>query len=153
LTKLLALFIFVLGFALLVPGGAMAQSSSVDVTVRPNPLVVNLDSPSAVVVRQWFDVTAEITNRGNIELTRATVNLLSPKGISVKGKKKNIKNLPAGETVIVTWSAKANSVGDFVVTAEAQGELLDEKIKASDTSMISALGSISQRLIRLFFRA
>jgi len=65
----------------------MAQSSSVEVTVRPNPLVVSLDSPPAVAVKKWFDVTAEITNRGDIELTRATVNLLSHKGMSVKGKK------------------------------------------------------------------
>jgi len=153
LTKLLILFVVVLGFALLTPGRVMAQSSSVNVTVRPNPLVVNLNSPSAVTVKKWFTITAQITNRGDIELTRATVTLSAPKEMSVKGKKKNIKILPANETIDVTWIAKANSTGDFVVVAEIQGELLDETIKASDTSMLSALGSLSQRLIRLFFRA
>ncbi|MBI4084661.1 MAG: hypothetical protein HY431_02045, partial [Candidatus Levybacteria bacterium] len=63
-----------------------------------------------------------------------------------KGKNKNIKTLSANETENVSWRAKANSTGEFVLTAEVKGELLGEEITASDTSLISAFGSLARRL-------
>ena len=132
-------------------GSAHAQSGVVTATVRPNPLKVSVSAPSSVTVGQWFDISADVTNLGNLTITSTVATISSSTGLTVKGPKKKIGNLVGGPTKTVTWRAKANSSGAFVIQVEATGNLAGEQISSSDSLNISAAGSLGHFLLRLIF--
>lgn len=129
----------------------MAQSGLVVATVRPNPLEVSISAPSGVTVGQWFDVSADITNLGQDTITKTIATLNTPTEFQVKGQRKKIGNLASHETKTVTWQVKANASGNFVITAEATGNLAGETISASDSTLITATGTLGVLLFRLLF--
>lgn len=134
-------------------GPVYAQSNVVVATVRPNPLKVSISAPGSVTVGQWFNISADITNLSDDPITQTIVMLHSPSEIKVKAPRKKIGTLAAHQTVTVNWQAKANASGGFTVTAEASGKLLDEPISSSDTTSITATGSLGAFLFRLIFGA
>lgn len=123
---------------LLAGGSAFAQTATLTATVRPNPLKVQVSAPSSVFVGEWFDITLTVTNLGTEVVKKSTATLHTPAEIVVRGKSKKLANIGPGETKTVSWQAKANSSGNFVILAEVTGNLLGEEISASDTAMISA---------------
>lgn len=128
-----------------------AQTGVVSATVRPNPLEVSVSAPGTMVVGQWFEVTADIANLSGDPITQTTVILNTPSDIKVKAPRKKIGNLNAHQTITVSWEAKAKASGNFVIQAEASGKLLDERISSSDTTSITATGTLVAFLFRLIF--
>lgn len=128
-----------------------AQTSVISATVRPSPLVVSVSAPGTMVVGQWFEVTADIANLSGDPITQTTVILNTPHDITVKAPRKKIGDLNAHQTVAVSWQAKANTSGNFVIQAEASGKLLGERISSSDTTSITATGTLGAFLFRLIF--
>ena len=142
--------IIVLTVFLLTAVPSFAQSSTLTATVRPNPLKVKITAPSNAPVGEWFDISAEVTNLGSEVITKTTTTTLnSPRELSVRNKKKRVGDLTSGETISLKWQAKAKSVGNFIVTAEASGRLASEKISDSDTKMIQVDESIIISLFRM----
>ena len=130
---------------------ALAQSGSVTATVRPNPLEVKVSAPSSVGVNEWFDIKVTITNQGAaVTKTFAKIHTSSDLKLKTRGKKKRIGTLTTGKTKI-TWQAKANQGGNYVILVEVEGFLEDEKITASDTAEMGVTGSILSFWIRLLF--
>ena len=145
----ISLFLFwVTGFK-----SVFAQTSVISATVRPNPLEVSVSAPGTMVVGQWFEVTADIANLSGDPITQTIVILNTPPDIKVKAQRKKIGNLNAHQTTAVSWQAKANASGNFVIQAEASGKLLGEPISSSDTTSITATGSLGAFLFRLIFGA
>lgn len=134
---LLALASFILAF-LGAAGSALAQTATLTATVRPNPLELELMAPQNVVVGEWFDISASVSNKGGEVIRKTWITLNTPGEIVARGVKKNLGDLQPGETRTVNWRAKANSAGKFVVMAQVTGKLAGEPISASDTALISA---------------
>ena len=130
-------------------GSVHAQSGVVTATVRPNPLKVSVSPPGTVVVGQWFDISADIINLGSQTITGTTATIHTPTEITVKGPKKKIGNLAGGQSKTVTWRAKANSSGNFVIQVEALCNLAGEQISSFDSVLISAVNSLAFFLLRL----
>ncbi len=130
-------------------GSVYAQSGVVTATVRPNPLEVSISPPGTVVVGQWFDISASVTNLGDLTITSIVATINAPKELTVKGQKKQVGSLAGGQTKIVTWRAKANSSGNFVIQVEATGNLAGEQISSFDSIIISAVNSLAFFLLRL----
>lgn len=128
-----------------------AQTSVISATVRPNPLEVSVSAPSSVVVGQWFNISADVSNLSDDLITQTIVILNSPPEIKIKAARKKINNLAAHQTTTVSWQAKANAAGDFIITAEASGKLLGEPISSSDSTSIAATGSLGAFLLRRIF--
>jgi len=130
-----------------------AQSGTVTATVRPNPLKVQISAPSTYPVNKWFPVSADITNQGADPITKIIVTLNADPGIRIKSSRKKIGTLGTHQTTNISWEAKATAVGNFIITAEATGNLLGETISSSDSAMIVATGSLGAFLLRLIFGA
>ncbi len=149
--KIFITFPLVLVLFLSFTGHSFAQEGTVSATVRPNPLEVNLTFPSAVPVGEWFEVTAEVSNKGDLGISKVSASLDVSSGISVRGKKKRLGNLAAGEKKVVKWMIKVRRPGNYVAQAEAKGILLGEDILALDSSNTTALGSLGGFFFRLIF--
>ena len=130
-------------------GSVYAQNSIVTATVRPNPLEVSVSAPGTVVVGQWFDINADIVNLGNQTITQTTATIHSSTAITIKSSKKKIGDLAGGQTKAVTWRAKVNSSGTFIIQVDASGNLAGEQISSSDSVIISAVNSLALFLLRL----
>lgn len=131
-------------------GVVRAQSGVVTATVRPNPLAVVVSAPGTAVVGQWFDISANITNLGNQNISSTVATVHSPTEVTIKGgQKKKIGNLAGGQTKTVTWRAKASSSGKFVIQVEASGNLAGEQISSFDSTVISAVGFLAHLLLRI----
>ena len=86
--KYLSLPIILLAVFLVTAVPSFAQSAVLTATVRPNPLKVEITTPtSSVSVGKWFDINAEITNFGTEIVTKTTVTLNSPRELRVRNKK------------------------------------------------------------------
>lgn len=131
----------------------IAQTGTVSATVRPNPLKVEITVPANIIVGQWFEVSAEVSNLGSetVRSTKATIN--TPSGVKVRGKRKGLGNLRPGETKIASWQVKVSDSGNFIIQVEATGKLLGEDISASGSTTISTAGSLGFFLFRLIFGA
>ena len=149
--KIFFTFPLVLVLFLSFNGHSFAQGGIVSATVRPNPLEVKLTFPSAVPVGEWFEVTAEVSNKGDLGISKVSASLDVSSGISVRGKKKRLGNLAAGEKKVVKWMIKVRRPGNYVAQVEAKGILLGEDILALDSSNTTALGSLGGFFFRLIF--
>ncbi len=149
--KFLSLPAVLVAALLMVAAPSFAQSGTVTVTVRPNPLDVQVAAPENVVVGQWFEIEVAVFNKGAQSITKTSAKIHTPSELKVRGKKKRIGTLPAGQTKII-WQAKANNSGDnLIIQVDVEGFLDGEKITAGDTAMVSATGSILLFLFRLLF--
>ena len=128
-----------------------AQSAVLTATVRPNPLDISLSAPPSVIVGQWFEISAEITNRGLESVGKTVVVLHSPSELAVKKKKQQLKTLAPHETETVRWRAKATKVGSGLVVVEVKGVLNGETITADETAIISSTSPLAFFWRRLFF--
>ena len=130
---------------------ALAQSGSVTATVRPNPLEVKVSAPSSVGVNEWFDIKVTITNKGAaVTKTFAKIHTSSDLKLKTRGKKKRIGTLTTGKTKI-TWQAKANQGGNYVILVEVEGFLGTEKISADGSPVVEATDSILLSWFRTLF--
>lgn len=146
--------VIIISLLLFVPasfGSVYAQSGVVTATVRPNPLEVSVSAPPSVPVGQWFDISANVTNLGDLTITSTVATINASTELTVKGPKKKIGNLAGNQIKTVTWRAKANSSGNFVIQVEATGNLAGEQISSSDSVNIFAVGSLGHFLLRLIF--
>ncbi len=116
----------------------LAQSAILTATVRPNPLEVKITAPSDVAVGQWFNISADVTNLGDQSITGVKAIIQAPTGVTVNGQKKEVGTLAGGQTKTVTWRAKANDSGNFIIQVEASGNLAGEQISSSDSVLIHA---------------
>ena len=132
-------------------GRVYAQNSAVTATVMPNPLKVTVSAPQNVSVRQWFTVSADVSNLGEETITQAVAILNVPAKLKVQHQRRNLGNLAAHGTKIVTWQVKANVSGNFIITAQASGKLLTETISSSDSTTISSVGLLGAFLLKLIF--
>lgn len=130
----------------------LAQTATLVATVKVNPLEIEVTTLSNVTVGQWFTITVKVSNRGSETIRKTVASLNTPTEIVVRGKNKKLGDLEPGETKIVSWQAKANSSGNFVILAEVTGTLAGEQISTSDTAMISANFITSRSLVSLFRR-
>ena len=142
---------------ILVAGSALASSSLLTATVRPNPLSITIDAPADVLINQRFNISADILNRGadTIERSRVTLHaprdVQTPRDVQIQRRQVHLGNLTTGETITVSWQARARNVGDFVMLVEATGDLADENISATDSSVVSATDSFALTLLRQIF--
>lgn len=134
------------------PSPVFSQTASLVATVSINPLKVKVTAPSSVKVGQWFTITVEASNRGPKTIQKTVAALTTPTEITVRGKIKKLGNLGPQETKTVSWQAKANSSGIFIILAEVTGDLAGEEISATDTTQISANSTSRFSLISLFHR-
>ena len=139
---------------LVVAGSAFAQSVTLTATVRANPLEVEVIAPNTVVVGEWFEITADISNLGGETITKAYATIHKSPKLTVRRKKKKVGTLEAGQTKTITWLAKVRSSGNFIIYVEATGELAGEKISASDTDtmVVDIITSSSVWFLGSFFR-
>ena len=131
---------------------AIAQTSNVTATVRPNPLEVEVSAPPGGLGK-WFSIEVTITNKGAVAVTKtfAKIHTSSDLKLKTRGKKKRIGTLAPGKTVEAVWLAKAKSSGQYIIQVDVEGFLEDEKITASDTAEMEVAGSILSFWIRLLF--
>lgn len=132
---------------------AIAQTSNVTATVRPNPMEVEVSAPSLGGIGKWFSIEVTITNKGAQSITKtfAKIHTSSDLKLKTRGKKKRIGTLAPGKTVEAVWLAKAKSSGQYIIQVDVEGFLEDEKITASDTAEMEVTGSILSFWIRLLF--
>ena len=140
-----------LGALVLVAGSALANSSLLTATVRPNPLSVTIDAPADVLINQQFNVSADILNRGADTIERSRVTLHAPRDVQVQRRQIRLGSLTAGETITVSWQPRARNIGDFVMLVEATGDLANENISATDSAIVSATDSFALTLLRQIF--
>jgi len=140
-------FVFFLSFV----GYPFAQEGTVSATVRPNPLEVKLTFLSAIPVGEWFEVTAAVSNQGDIVVSKASATINLHSGMRVRGLRKRLGNFASGEEKVVTWLVRAKNPGEYIIQVEAKGKLLGEEISASDSANISVTGSLGAFLLRLIF--
>ena len=131
---------------------ALAQTASLVATVRVNPLEVEMTAPSNVVVGEWFTISISVSNRGSETIRKTTATLETLTEIVVRGKNKKLGNVEPGEIKTVSWQAKANKAGNFIILAEVTGDLAGEQISAFDTTTISVNSTSRFSLISLFRR-
>ena len=136
---------------ILVAGSALASSSLLTATVRPNPLSVTIDAPADVLINQQFNVSADILNRGADTIARSRVTLHAPRDVQIQRRQVRLGNLTAGETITVSWQPRARNIGDFVMLVEATGDLANENISATDSAIVSATDSFALTLLRQIF--
>ena len=134
-----------------VAGSALASSSVLTATVRPNPLSVTIDAPADVLINQQFNVSADILNRGADTIERSRVTLHAARDVQVQRRQVRIGSLTAGETITISWQPRIRNVGDFVLLAEATGDLANENISATDSAIVSATDSFALNLLRQIF--
>ena len=137
---------------LVVASSAFAQSATLTATVRGNPLEVEVVAPNTVVVGEWFEITADISNLGGETITKTYATIHTDPKLTVRGKKKKVGTLEAKQTKTITWLAKARSSGNFVISVQATGELAGEEISASDTTVIDIFTSSPVWFLGSFFR-
>lgn len=132
-----------------------AQSATLTATVKINPLDIQVFAPTNVVVGEWFDIKADITNRGSQIVNKTFAKANVPSGLSVRGKKKKIGVLGARETKTIIWRAKATRTDtNLLIQIDVNGTLMDEEISASsDSKIILASQTIVFFLFRLIFGA
>ncbi len=136
----------------LAAGSALASSSLLTATVRPNPLFVTIDAPANVLIGQWFEVSADVLNRGGDAIERSRTTLHAPRDVQVKRKQKRIGDLTAGETTTITWQARARNSSTFILLVEATGNLSSEEISASDSAVVSATDSFALTVFKQLFK-
>ncbi len=131
---------------------AIAQTSNVTATVRPNPLEVEVSAPSPGGVGKWFSIEVTITNKGAGPVTKtfAKIHTSSDLKLKTRGKKKRIGTLISGQTKII-WQAKANQGGNYVIAVDVDGFLGTEKISSSGSDLIIVTDSILLSWLRAFF--
>lgn len=131
---------------------AIAQTSNVTATVRPNPLEVEVSAPSPGGVGKWFSIEVTITNKGAGPVTKtfAKIHTSSELKLKTRGKKKRIGTLAAGKTTLI-WQAKANETGNYVIQVDVEGFLGGEKITANGTAVTEVTSSILSFWVRLLF--
>ncbi len=134
-------------------GSALAQSSTLTATVRVNPLEVEVIAPPDVSAGSWFDIKVEVSNLGTETLTNASALISPPSELVVRGKRKRIGNLSPGASETITFRAMAKSSGTLIIHVEVAGKLAGEDILASDTTNVSADGSLADFFRRLIFGA
>lgn len=150
--KKLVILLIVLSFFLASVAASFAQTSTLTATVRVNPLKVEfIAPPTSLIVGRWTDIDATVSNSGTQEVTKTIVTLNASPGIKIRGKRKKVGNLFAGQTENLSWRIKANRQGEFVIQVEATGKLAGEDISVSDSTIISATGSLGAFLLRLIF--
>lgn len=132
-------------------GSVLAQSAILIATVRVNPLEVEVIAPKSVMVGEWFEIKANISNMGGEIITKVYATIHTDPKLTVGGKRKRVGNLGAGQVETITWLAKARSSGVFVIYVQATGELAGEEISASDTLIVSATSSLGAFLLKLIF--
>ncbi len=140
--KFLSLPTVLVAVLLMVAAPVFAQSATLVATVRPNPLEVEISAPGSVPVGKWFEIKATISNQGSVAVTKTSAKIHKSSTLSIRGKKKRIGNLDPGSPQTITWQAKANQTGKFVILVEVEGVLEGEKISASNATVILATGSI-----------
>ncbi len=140
-------FVFFLSFA----NHSFAQEGTVSATVRPNPLEVIITASSTAIVGDWFEIKAEVSNQGDITIDKVSTTVNLPSGISIRGLKKRLGNIPPGDMKAVTWLVRAKNPGVYIIQVEAKGKLLGEEISASDSANISATGFLGVFFFRLIF--
>ena len=61
----------------------------------------------------------------------------------------SLSTLPAKEERTMTFQAKANTPGKYIIQAEVNGMLIGQEITASDTTVISATGTLGMKFLFL----
>lgn len=149
--KVLVLF-FVFALFLATKSLASAQTGIVTATVRASPLKVEIKASPTIPLGSWFDIPVDVSNLGSQTIEGVLVSINNPTGLSIKGKKsESIGNLAPGGIVTVTWQAKTNTVGDYIMIADATGVLAGETLYASDSALLSTSGSLGAFLRSLIF--
>lgn len=136
--KLLTPILAAVAFLFVSAMPASSQSSLVTITVRPNPLKVEISAPGSVAVGEWFKIVAAVTNHGNERIRRNRASINPSAGLSIRGSnKKGVGNLRPDETKTVTWWARVDSPGvKVVLLVEVVGTISGEEISTSDTVLI-----------------
>ncbi len=138
-------------FLLVTGAAAYAQSASLSATVRVNPLEIEVIAPPDATVGQWFDIEAEVSNLGTETVSNASALISPPSELAVRGKRIRIGNMSPGATETVIFRVMAKSSGTLIIHVEVSGKLAGEDISASDTTIVSAEGSLADFLRRLIF--
>ena len=138
-------------YLLAAAGSAFAQSASLTATVRVNPLKVEVTAPGVVTVGEWFEVTAAVSNQGDIAVSKASATINLHSGMRVRGLRKRLGNFASGEEKVVTWLVRAKNPGEYIIQVEVKGKLLGEEISASASDNISVTGSFGAFFFRLIF--
>lgn len=149
--KVLVLF-FVFALFLATKSLASAQTGIVTATVRASPLKVEIKASPTIPLGQWFNIPVDVSNSGSQTIGNISVTINNPSGLSIKGKKsESIGDLAPGAIITVNWQAKTNTVGDYIIIADATGVLAGETLSTSDSELLSTSGSLGTFLRSLIF--
>ncbi len=146
----ICLALFTLMLLLASAGSALAQTAGVNATVKVNPLEVEIVSPNEVEFGQWFSLEVHVRNLGAEPVNNTTLEINGSQKISIRGRKRvNLGNLAANQKKLVTFQAKANTPGEYIIQVEVNGMLIGQEITASDTTVISSTGTLGMKFLFL----
>lgn len=127
-----------------------ASSASIDFSVLPNPLSVEIIS-SKPAVKYRTKITAAIMNRGDLPIRDVKVYLELPDDLSGKIEPLKIKILKPHSSKQTIWLVTGATPGDYKVTVRAEGILdgINQLIAAETTISITFYGK-SARIFSFF---
>lgn len=136
--RLLSLLTLILWGSLSLSTASAASTSSIDFSVLPNPLSLEIITLKPAGNNRT-KITTVITNNGHISIRDVKVYLELPDNIKGKNKPLIIKTLKPLSSKATAWLVKAEKPGDYDVTVRAKGTLdgLNQLIAAETTTRIS----------------
>ena len=137
--KSLALVIVVLLFV--IGQKVVLASQTITFSVRINPLVVEISTPTEVDKGQIFIVETRVSNRGTRAIRRVTAVLELPHGLVLLKKRaaKKLGNIRPGYGKTASWQVRAESLGKLKLKVESTGleAISKESLSANDTMIIT----------------
>ncbi len=109
---------------------AVADSSSINFFVTPNPLSVKIKKMEPIDRHHYrsrhrrYRLPAVVTNNGGSAIRGLRVRLILPPGLKVKNNLKILAVLPGKRSRKLTWMLRASKKGDYLVQIEAVGVII-----------------------------
>jgi len=118
---------------------SVAQASFLDIImalVAINPLEVDVTVPAEVEINKTFKVEATVRNKGDDRIENATAQIVLPEGLVLvqKDSVRNMNVIQAKSAKTVSWSVKGESVGEYIISVLASGELRGDIVSADETA-------------------
>ena len=136
------IFVFATVFLVSTIGSATAVQASFLDSIRAlvtiNPLRVSVSVPGEVELGKAFRVEAKVINKGAEKIENAEAEIFLPAGLVLVRKNpiQEVRVIPGRKEKKVFWSVKGEQLGNFGISASAQGELRGDIISAQGNTVI-----------------
>lgn len=123
-------------------GDRAAHASFLDIIrafVTINPLDVKVSAPSEVEVGEIFRVEARVINKGEIKIEDIRAEIFLPSELPLRGRDavQMINVIQREKERKITWTVRGESVGNYVITVSASGELNGDLVNAQESKVLT----------------